>query len=175
VEATCFDDGNKRRVWPQAHRLSCKWNIERRSEIIVDILRRQFLVPAKYAHALSDSIPFHIQLSSTLDTLKELLSPSDLRPKQAARKQGVSAFRVYIARQIVTEIHGKTSFQTLHIGSGTVRPVPPADFDSEARTRYPCLDWEGEVKCFEKIKTGGFDIGTLLVRVRGVDMLTGLT
>jgi hypothetical protein len=48
-----------------------------------------------------------------------------------------------------------------------VRPVPPADFDGEARPTCPCLDWEGEVSCSEKIKTGGFDIGTLHVRVRG--------
>lgn len=129
-------------------------------------------MPAKYSHALSDSIPFHIQLSSSLDTLKELVSPSDVRPRQVGKTKGpggVCAMRVYIARQIIVEIHGKTSFQTLNIGSGTIRAVPPADFEGETgRRKYPCLDWEGEVKCLEKIKTGGFDIGSLHVRVRAV-------
>lgn len=86
--------------------------------------------------------------------------------------RGVFAIRVYIARQITVEIHGKISSRTVTIGSGTIWPVPPADL---GRGTGPgddvCLDWEGEAKCFEGVKSGGFSIGFLHVRVSGIFLI----
>ncbi|KXN85328.1 hypothetical protein AN958_11428 [Leucoagaricus sp. SymC.cos] len=132
----------------------------------------QFLVPSNPTYCLSDAIPFHIQLSSSLGTIRELFPPSSqfLQPrqtqdkKQKAMRRGV-AMRVYIAREIMVAIRGKKVYRTVAIGSGTVKAIPPTDL---GRISVPpedvCLEWEGEVKCWDQVTCGGFNVGCLNVK-----------
>jgi hypothetical protein len=49
-----------------------------------------------------------------------------------------------------------------------MRPVPPTDLGAGHASAPPddvYLDWEGDVRCSEKIHSGGFSIGGLHVRV----------
>ncbi|KAF5354938.1 hypothetical protein D9756_005408 [Leucocoprinus leucothites] len=113
-----------------------------------------FFVPSNPTYCLSSTIPFHIQISSSLGTIRELFPPS-------------SALLETQAREIVVKIRGKKAAKTVSIGSGKLRPVPPTDLGvGGASTPQDdmCLEWEGDVKCEEKVTSGGFDIGCLDVK-----------
>lgn len=76
--------------------------------------------------------------------------------------------RIYIAREIGVEIRGQLGVRSVSIGSGRMRPVPPTDLGAGHASAPPddvYLDWEGDVRCSEKIHSGGFSIGGLHVRV----------
>ncbi|KAF9451980.1 hypothetical protein P691DRAFT_662123 [Macrolepiota fuliginosa MF-IS2] len=129
------------------------------------------LVPANTTYSLSDVIPFHIQLASSLGSLRELLPASSclLQPRQNTETKSAvgrgSAIRVSIVRQIMVEIHGEKSSRAMTIGTGTVWPVPPTDLGRVSMSPDDvCLDWEGEVRCEKEVKSGGFYLGSLQVK-----------
>ncbi|KAK0469272.1 uncharacterized protein EV420DRAFT_1258801 [Desarmillaria tabescens] len=112
-------------------------------------------VPSVQTFAISDIIPFHVQLSGPLTSLRKLFStlPSSLGVQ--------NVLSISIRRQISVIVRGIRSYQTTKIGEGKIRSVPPYP----KGCRYPCsestsqddhLDWEGEVKCTSNVTVGGF-------------------
>lgn len=140
----------------------------------------QFLIPSIQTYAIADTIPFHVQLSSSLRSLRELLPPSCdlLKPPQPdeVREQprygyhaGDFAVRVYIARQVVVEINGRRRLRTTELGTAKLRAVPPLAMNKPMSNTEAdddvYVDWEGEVRCWGEVSTGGFFSGPLIVKV----------
>ncbi|KAF8897075.1 hypothetical protein CPB84DRAFT_1781501 [Gymnopilus junonius] len=154
-------------------------------------------IPSVQTYALTDVIPFHLQLSSSLQSLRELLPPSSEHLQvpgsgsgdNKAKVQGdlrIGPFRSYairmsIARQVVVEVHGLKRFRTFTVGVGKIWSVPPALYShSEHSIRNGkekagkhngvpedgdvYLDWQGEVKCWGEVSTGGFSASNLIVK-----------
>ncbi|KAF8161225.1 hypothetical protein B0H34DRAFT_781810 [Crassisporium funariophilum] len=142
-------------------------------------------IPSVQTYALTDTIPFHLQLSSSLKSLRELLPPTSAllqlpnvnHPKTTDRRLsvvGAYAIRLSIARQVVVEVNGRRRFRTFTLGVGKMWPVPPLAVNGDAcgqekiaadeMDKNICLDWQGEVKCWAEVTAGGFSVSNLLVK-----------
>lgn len=159
------------------------------------ILSQKLFIPSVQTYALTDTIPFHLQLSSSLQSLRELLPPSSTHlqvPGGSGDKTKAHgdprlgpihsyAIRMSIARQVVVEVHGLRRFRTFTVGVGKIWSVPPALHNHHGRgvgkersgehsgvseDGDVYLDWQGEVKCWAEVNTGGFSASNLIVKVR---------
>jgi hypothetical protein len=138
---------------------------------------------------LRDTIPFHIQLSAPVSSLRHFVEPyildqcqvhgsrnhtpssRDSRSKSHNKRNPAPSptLRVFIARQILVEINQRKSWRNSTLGEGTVRPIPtctcaqdtPRQDDSEPIT----ADWEGDVRCREDVNSVGFNAGNVIVKV----------
>jgi len=109
-------------------------------------------VPSVGVFGISETIPFHLQLSGSTQSLRALfLSPG--------RKTN-SIIRVYLLRQIVFEAIGQKTNTVL--AEGSLRPLPPGIFGLHPSTPADALNWEGEIQ-LQDIVAPSFDIGTLRV------------
>lgn len=145
----------------------------------------KLFIPSVQTFSLTDTIPFHLQLCSSLSSLRELLPQSSphLRITSPTISKIVGdpfspdcTIRVSIARQVVIEINGRRRFRTYTIGMGKMWSVPPqaTATNYENRRRDPLsgdldadisLDWQGEVKCWGEVTSGGFSVSNLIVKV----------
>ncbi|KAF5321720.1 hypothetical protein D9619_001936 [Psilocybe cf. subviscida] len=89
--------------------------------------------------ALTDPIPFHLQLHSSLKSFRELLPANSalltpytgtsanggFQPIESRILQGDKSICITIARQVVVEINGRRRFRTFLAGVAKLRPVPP--------------------------------------------------
>ncbi|KAF5316906.1 hypothetical protein D9611_003884 [Ephemerocybe angulata] len=128
------------------------------------------LIPSVQTFAITDAIPFHVQLCSSLESLYELVPPSSclLDPEKKRKDNSFlprdsDGVRVRIVRQIQVEVDGHKRVRTLTIGTSKLNPMPPALAEVHS-TNEICVDWQGEVKCMEDITCGGFSAGGLLVK-----------
>ncbi|KAH6902292.1 hypothetical protein BKA70DRAFT_1435042 [Coprinopsis sp. MPI-PUGE-AT-0042] len=132
------------------------------------------LVPNPRVYALSDSIPFHLQLSGRVDSLRALVAPDTLSedtlsdnrtsahcPKASSRQrhcikrlQGEvgTSLRVFLLRQVRLELKGKIRVQNIIIGEAQLDAVPPVLTDgyrppvvSGSSEEY--LSWTGRLQC----------------------------
>ncbi|KAK7449658.1 hypothetical protein VKT23_013132 [Stygiomarasmius scandens] len=150
-------------------------------------LQTHFFLPAVRVFALSDTIPFHIQLTGQISSLQALLShlktenvpdPTELfRPRDSK----AMTMSVTVHRQVSVRVNDQLAWQNSVIGKGTIRAVPPPfdssfvsdsnlDVDSE---EY--LDWEGEIKIHDNVKVGQFDAGGVSVRDFIIFSIAGLS
>ncbi|KAF9485926.1 hypothetical protein BDN70DRAFT_794831 [Pholiota conissans] len=133
-------------------------------------------VPSIQTFALTDTIPFHLQLCSSLRSLRELL-PSDcpLVQTDACRKKMSKAeeyrvlvsdmpIRISIARQVTVDVNGRRRVRTFPCGVGRMWPVPPLASSEGAYTASAYLDWQGEIKCWADVTCGGFSVNGLHVK-----------
>jgi hypothetical protein len=77
--------------------------------------------------------------------------------------------RVFLLRQIIVSVYGQKAWRNCVIGEGTLRQLPPlpSNIFSEIKG-CETLNWEGEVRCAESIRTGGFNVGILTIKVSPV-------
>lgn len=150
----------------------------------------QLFIPSIQIFGLTDTIPFHLQLCSSLQSLQELLPPTStlLKPPNGIDQskvgshndrweEGGQTIRLSITRQVVVEIAGRRRFRTFCIGVGNMWPVPPiahhysdnsrdgVSSTADSKEDGVCLDWQGEVKAWPEVSTGGFSASNLLVKV----------
>ncbi|KAG7451594.1 uncharacterized protein BT62DRAFT_991108 [Guyanagaster necrorhizus] len=120
-------------------------------------------VPSVQTFAISDIIPFHVQLTGPLASLQKLFST---HPSFSGVQDVLS---LSICRQVSVEVRGIRSYQTMKTGEGKIRSVPPYP----RGCRNPCsdgtsqddhLDWEGEVKCKSNVTVGGFSAAGVSVK-----------
>ncbi|TFK24933.1 hypothetical protein FA15DRAFT_591487 [Coprinopsis marcescibilis] len=151
----------------------------------LDPISCTLFIPAGRVYGLTDSIPFHLQLSSGVSSLRELFSSSGAADSldrvlssdsrtTASTSSWTSAkiqpalkpvVRVYLMRQVTVEVRGEKSWRNSVIGEGTLTPVPPlmsSCYDSTSCMEH--LDWEGTLKCDDTVKIGGFVIGNIQVK-----------
>ncbi|KAF5393217.1 hypothetical protein D9757_000706 [Collybiopsis confluens] len=128
----------------------------------------RFFIPSVGAFGLSDAIPFHIQLSSNLTSLR-LMIPEDLPDKKRSRQ-----VRVLITRQIMVQVNTRKCWRTRILGEGIVRALPPPfalrPWNS-GEDEEECIDWEGEVRC-DHVEHGGFNVGSVIFKDYIVFVLT---
>lgn len=146
----------------------------------------KLFIPSVQTFALTDTIPFHLQLCSSMSSLRDLLPPYSPHlqitcPTTSSKiiadpYAAECTIRVSIARQVVVEVNGRRRFRTFTIGIGKMWSIPPqvAVMDYEHGEGDPfsgdadadiCLDWQGEVKCWGEVTSGGFSVGNLIVKV----------
>ena len=127
----------------------------------------QLFVPAVQIYAISDVIPFHVQLRAPVQSLNALIigppaassSTKASRSDSTTKDKGHGFIRVFLLRQIIVCVHGQRAWRTCTIGEGALRLLPSNDEQT--------MDWEGEVKCEEgSVDAGGFNTGNLVVKVR---------
>ncbi|KAJ7069546.1 hypothetical protein C8F01DRAFT_1078096 [Mycena amicta] len=143
-------------------------------------LECQVFIPSVRIFGIEDTIPVHIQLSGSLVSLRNLISPCSDRPPSPTTPNtdsSSSPVRVYLTRMVSADHLGKLTWRVQRIGAnGRVQPLPPTvDFDctcslesaacDDCATSVVVLDWAGEVRCDPKqVEVGGFHIGSLSVK-----------
>ncbi|THV07949.1 hypothetical protein K435DRAFT_847745 [Dendrothele bispora CBS 962.96] len=147
-------------------------------------LQTHFFLPSVRVFALSDCIPFHIQLTGRLSSLQALLSrlkiagednsSSDSTGMELFQPRGtnVMTMSATVHRQVSVKVNNQLAWHNAVIGKGNIRAVPPS-FDSSASSLDSCevemnseqsLDWEGEIKLREGVQVGQFDAGNTSVK-----------
>ncbi|KAF5346406.1 hypothetical protein D9758_012756 [Tetrapyrgos nigripes] len=148
-------------------------------------LETHFLLPSVRSFGLSDTIPFHIQITGPLSSLRVLLSHLSTerlaglelnRPKDPY----IMIMSVIIMREIYVQVNRQVVWKHCVIGKGVLRAIPP-QFDSDcsnlgssSRDDGPIsglmpdvgqsIDWEGEIRCQEDVKVGSFDAGKVSLK-----------
>lgn len=130
----------------------------------------QLFVPVARVYALSDTIPFHVQLSGSLNSVKSFLmlpQPDGPSPFLGLRPSTLPLMtvRVYLLRHVSIEIRGYKSSRNIIIAEAQLREKPPT-LDSCYEPRDVVhLDWEGELSCGEDITVGGFTASNIVMKV----------
>ncbi|KAK0452431.1 hypothetical protein EV421DRAFT_1888171 [Armillaria borealis] len=107
-------------------------------------------IPAVQIFAISDNIPFHVQLTAPLASLRQLFPVP-------AHVHGNASLQVHLVRQVSVEVDGNVSSRNVGIGEGTLRPVPPLASEIQPGPEIEKhMDWEGELRCQPDVEVGGF-------------------
>ncbi|KDQ25454.1 hypothetical protein PLEOSDRAFT_1019990, partial [Pleurotus ostreatus PC15] len=148
------------------------------------------MVPAAQIFGLEEAIPFHIQLTGTIASLRAFLPQSTevypLSPIDTTSTVDTSAtllrlsrsssytppspkpvIRVFLLRQISVQVRGQKAWRNCTLGEGKIWPLPPpaGSMDCLVPEREEAnLDWEGEVRCNRNTMVGGFNAGQLAVK-----------
>lgn len=135
-------------------------------------LNVNFFLPAVRTFGLRDSIPYHIQISGSISSLKEFhsnvqynldsesLSSSPLRSRSNNLTLTMS---VSLRRQVRVDVKSQSVRKGSLIGTGTLNAVaPPIELDLTLHSlQEMTLDWEGTVRCRPEICVGHFDARNL--------------
>lgn len=104
------------------------------------------------------------------DTESEPSSPSTTTsapgfpPNFADMGLAKPSIRVFLLRQICARVHGQRAWRNVVLGEGKLS-LAETQLGSEAEGT---MDWEGEVRCKDDVTVGGFNAGTLIVKVSNV-------
>ncbi|TFK40753.1 hypothetical protein BDQ12DRAFT_601824 [Crucibulum laeve] len=135
-------------------------------------------VPAARIYGLIDIIPFHVQLTGRVSSLKEFFSSHNLdRISSAdshisatttkANKSSKPMVRLYLLRQVAVDVAGEKGWRNSVIGEGTLYSVPPAlstCYSLPMDCREENLDWEGELRVNSDITCGSFQASNVHVK-----------
>ncbi|KAJ7354626.1 hypothetical protein DFH08DRAFT_691450 [Mycena albidolilacea] len=115
-------------------------------------------VPSLGVFGISETVPFHLQLSGPTRCLRDLF----VTPPYSVQQKYSSVLRVSLLRQIaVDESHIGQKINTI-LEECSLRPLPPGIFGVHSSTSDDVLNWEGEIN-LQDIDTPSFDIGTIKV------------
>ncbi|KDR82874.1 hypothetical protein GALMADRAFT_238508 [Galerina marginata CBS 339.88] len=136
-------------------------------------------VPAGRIYGLTDTIPFHVQLTGNTCTLQQLFSGAELDrvmsvdshntviSKNSKAVPSKPVLRVSVLRQVSVSLKGTSSWKNSTIGEGTIWPIPP-DLSCSCSSTSGCtegnVDWEGELQLKDNITVGGFDAANVQVK-----------
>jgi hypothetical protein len=136
-------------------------------------------IPVVQTFALSDTIPFYLQLVAPSKSLEALLYPtipSHTKLKRSksniAERTAPPVVRVYLQRQVTVVLKGNQSTRKRSIGEGNLRSLPPSVSPPSILRSQPLepglstLDYEGEMHANPDITVGQFGMSRLQVRVR---------
>ncbi|KAF5389225.1 hypothetical protein D9757_003541 [Collybiopsis confluens] len=126
-------------------------------------------IPAVRSFGLRDHIPYHVQLSGPITSLKEFYShaeyASNAPPSTHNRSNNLMVtMSISIRRQVRVEVKGQCMWKSIAIANGVFTALPPS-FDSDPSlqdpTQHLSIDWEGHVQCRDNVRVGHFDSGTI--------------
>ena len=152
----------------------------------------QIFIPSIQTFAISDTIPFHLQLTGSIVSLRELLPtssplllPCDDSQNDTGKENDILlppvTIQVTISRQIMIEVNGRRKARSFILSEGKLWPVPPCPsqlqksgdsaknkmvHDVCEKTDDVSLDWQGEVKCGPQVRFGGFLTSHVSFKVR---------
>ncbi|KAJ7914480.1 hypothetical protein B0H13DRAFT_2002791 [Mycena leptocephala] len=111
-------------------------------------------IPSALIYGLSDSIPFHLQISGPTTLLLGLIRPS-----------AQSEVRVHLMRRISLFVRGERQHHNISIGEGALSVLPPPiSYSEESNLDEATIDWAGLVQCDDSITAGTFDSGALCIK-----------
>ncbi|KAJ3760762.1 hypothetical protein EV360DRAFT_80867 [Lentinula raphanica] len=103
----------------------------------------QFFLPSVGIFGIRDSIPFHVQIIGSTDSLAKL--------QTVAAKNGKSIFRVHLLRQVTINNNGKQSAVHFPLGEAKISVAPLANSSGTTSSgqgqQGSSLSWEGAVCC----------------------------
>ncbi|KAJ3509157.1 hypothetical protein NLJ89_g5366 [Agrocybe chaxingu] len=145
----------------------------------IDPITCHLFIPAGRIYGLRDKIPFHVQLSGIICTLKDVFAGCvsgldrvlsvDSSNTTASRRSPAAnpLIRVYLLRQVSVSMKGTSAWRNMILGEGTLAPIPP-DLSSCCSLTRQCreghVDWEGEVSCRDDITVGSFSAANVHVK-----------
>ncbi|KAF6755773.1 hypothetical protein DFP72DRAFT_989896 [Ephemerocybe angulata] len=123
-------------------------------------------IPAGRVYGIKDTIPFHLQLSGRVSSLRELFAASSSLDRVISTDSSVTAssktapeakavIRVSLMRQVSVDLHGHKGWRNITLCEGTLSSVPPlmsTCYSPASPTREEHLDWEGELRCEDGVK-----------------------
>lgn len=126
--------------------------------------------------ALSDKIPFHVQLSGTSTSLKDFMPPSyesQSKSNGSERIEGTGdgkswkerTIQVEVVRQILVLANGHRSWTTIVLGEAQLTQILPPEHGSADRDDQIHLHWEGSVQCRNSVRIASFNVGKLVFKV----------
>ncbi|KAJ6508378.1 hypothetical protein C8R45DRAFT_441230 [Mycena sanguinolenta] len=116
-------------------------------------------IPSALIYGISDSIPFHLQISGPATKLMQLVRP----PSSKFKTQ--SPVRVHLMRRVSLFVCGERQCRSISFGEGALSILPPPICYSEKSGPHEAsIDWAGAVQCDDGITVGTFDSGTLYVK-----------
>ncbi|KAH9065307.1 hypothetical protein EDB87DRAFT_1672662 [Lactarius vividus] len=134
-------------------------------------------IPVVQTFALTDTIPFYLQLIAPPKSLQTFLYPtipnhSKLKRSKSNAAEAASApptVRVYLMRQVSVVLKGVHSMRKSTIGEGTLRSLPPGAPMPLLRSQpldagLSTLDYEGEVRADADVTVGQFVLSRMQVR-----------
>ncbi|KAJ3522242.1 hypothetical protein NMY22_g11974 [Coprinellus aureogranulatus] len=141
----------------------------------------QTFIPAGRVYGIKDTIPFHLQLSGRVSSLRQLFaSCTNLDRVTSADSHRTASsslsikdsesdpiIRVYLMRQITVELRGQKAWRNVVLGEGTLTSVPPlmtSCYCPSSSSRTEHLDWEGELRCDDDVIAANFTIGNTNVK-----------
>ncbi|KAK0441629.1 hypothetical protein EV421DRAFT_1711441 [Armillaria borealis] len=128
------------------------------SRATIEPIESNLFIPSVQIFSFSDIIPFHVQLSGPLSSLRQFF------PQVPSSSSQQSSVTVTILRQIAVDVRGTRSWKNTTVGEGKIRPVPPASYSQSGSSQEESLDWEGEVQCLPSVNVGGFSAAGVAVK-----------
>jgi len=140
-------------------------------------LHCQFFIPSSRVYGIRDKIPFHIQLTGSLASLRKFLRPPEPEPEDLASSASTKKaplkrlcghpkanFTVSILRQTTLDTPYSAVRRNAIIGGGPARQVaPPFSGCPLRRDGELHLDWEGEVQVNADVEVGSFSVSDVSV------------
>jgi hypothetical protein len=124
------------------------------------ITYNQIYVPSVLTFGLEDLIPFYLCLKADKDSFSQFIDPTS-----SLSKSKEPAITVTVEREVVAHVSPLVGTNTLVLGTGTVRSVPPPP-TSTVDVREISMNWEGEIRLEKDMASfGGFKTGYLNVTV----------
>ncbi|KAF7345020.1 hypothetical protein MVEN_01664800 [Mycena venus] len=119
-----------------------------RPKSTVEQIDIHLFLPMVEIFGLEDTIPFHVQLTGSVSSLREFL------PKSGDGEKATIVGS--LVRQIVVELGGRRATRNIVLGHAKMSPRPPG---AAADAHEASLDWDGEVRCKADTMVGMFDAG----------------
>ncbi|KAJ6542819.1 hypothetical protein B0H19DRAFT_957893 [Mycena capillaripes] len=122
-------------------------HMEPRPKSTVQPMDMHLFLPVVEIFGLDDTIPFHVQLTGPVSSLREFLPDGEKTTIVGS-----------LVRQVTVELHGRRQHVTRNIVIGHAKMCsrPPG---AAADAHEASLDWDGEVHCNADTLVGMFDAG----------------
>lgn len=136
----------------------------------------QLLIPASRIYGLAETIPFHVQLSGPISSLKAMyslgldrvMSMDSSNTASSSDVKGLTCtIRVFILRQVSVEVRGTKSWRNVNLGEAVLYASPPSPLNcyGPPDSREEHIDWEGELRIDKSVTIGGFTTTDVQVKV----------
>ncbi|KAJ7143026.1 hypothetical protein C8R44DRAFT_846717 [Mycena epipterygia] len=139
--------------------------------IVCDFLSQLYL-PRRSVFRTTDTIPFHVQMSGPMDSLRDLFIGRDVdQPKSGKSSPEAPVIHVFILRQVTVNIGTIVeNNKRIILGEGLSASVPSAIQNSVQQSPHQSssetLNWSGELRCQEGRVVEGFETANISISVR---------
>ncbi|KAJ8597652.1 hypothetical protein M405DRAFT_723676 [Rhizopogon salebrosus TDB-379] len=147
----------------------CTMNATQRSRLAP--VQCLLFIPSIQTYALSDTIPFHLQLRGPPSALAPFLEKTQSDRSRSSSSSGEISIRVYLLRQLVLKAYDDNKIASNQIlGEAKLMYSGPLPENHHSYRNHPLcegidyLDWDGELRCLENDTVGSFTTPTLSVR-----------
>ncbi|KAF8843375.1 hypothetical protein BDN67DRAFT_897307 [Paxillus ammoniavirescens] len=129
------------------HQIMCTVNMTQASGL--DPVQCLLFIPSVQVYALSDTIPFHLQIRGSPASLIPFLEQNQTSGVPSHSGGGVT-IRVYLLRQTAIRIHERSLASSRVLGEGKMEPLLSKHHAFQRHSLgegLDSLDWDGELRC----------------------------